>query len=164
MKPKAIFFMLVTSLLATISVQSQDFMETRLRSAQGDFSTIIGQAGENDLILMDFWATWCKPCVKAIPKMNELHKEFKNKGVSIIGINVDSPRNLNKVRPFVKTHSIGYPVLIDSEQKVMNSLLVNALPTLILVNKEGEVLYTHRGFSSGDEKEIKKEIELHLNR
>ena len=138
---------------------SQSYLETRLKNVNGQHSSIIKEAGNSQLIVLDFWATWCKPCIKAIPKISELAEHYENKGVSFIGINTDSPRNLAKVKPFVKTHNIKYPVLLDVDQEIMNELLINAFPTLLILNREGKVLFTHRGFSNGDEKLIKSELE-----
>lgn len=146
----------------SISINAQSFLETRLKNVTGNQSSILKEAGENEIIVLDFWATWCKPCVKSIPKISELAKEYSSQGVSFIGINADSPRNLAKVRPFVKTHRIKYPVLLDTDQELMNELMINAYPTFLILNKEGKILFTHRGFSNGDEKLLKKELDKHL--
>jgi cytochrome c biogenesis protein CcmG/thiol:disulfide interchange protein DsbE len=137
---------------------SQSFMETRLKNANGMQSSILKEAGSSELIVLDFWTTWCKPCIKAIPKIDELVNEFKNDNISFVGINADSPRNLAKVRPFINTHGIKYPVLLDTDQEIMNELLINAFPTLLIINREGKILFTHRGFANGDEKLIRDEI------
>jgi len=139
-------------------VEAQSFLKTRVKNVEGQQSSILKEAGENELIVLDFWATWCKPCVKALPEIMKLAVEFKDSGVAFIGINEDTPRNLSKVRPFVLTHQISYPVLLDTNQEIMNELLVNAFPTLMIINKKGEVLYTHRGFSNGDEKHLRSKL------
>jgi len=161
---KKIYFLsgFLISFLGLTSGMSQSFLETRLKNTDGQQSSILKEAGENEIIILDFWATWCKPCVKSIPKISELHQAYKDKGVSFIGINTDSPRNIAKVRPFVKTHGIKYPVLMDSQQELMNELLINVFPTLLIINSEGKILYSHRGFSNGDENLIKEEIEKQL--
>src|SRR6056297_1740927 len=66
--------------------------------------------GEN-LTIIDFWATWCKPCLQSIPKLVKMSHEFEDRGVQFIGVSVDGPRNLNKLRPFAKSVGIDYPVL-----------------------------------------------------
>lgn len=158
MKTKNLLVVLIFLVLGQAYGHSQSFLETRLKNVKGEQSNILKEAGQKDLIVLDFWATWCKPCVKAIPKIIELEEEFKNESVSFIGINTDSPRNLAKVRPFVKTHGIEYPVLLDVDQEIMNELLINAFPTFLIVDRKGKVLFTHRGFANGDEKLIREEI------
>ncbi len=159
MTRKLLLFGLTLWVLAQTAGLSQSFMDTRIKNVQGHQSSINKEAGKSKIIVLDFWATWCKPCVKAIPKISELAKEFENKGVTFIGINTDSPRNTTKVRPFVSTHKIKYPVLLDIDQELMNEFLINAFPTLLIINRQGKILYSHKGFSNGDEKLIKSEIE-----
>lgn len=137
---------------------SQSFMDSRLKNAKGQQSSIRKESGNSQLIVLDFWASWCKPCIKSIPKIGALADEFKKLAVTFIGVNEDSPRNLAKVRPFVLSHKMKYPVLLDTDQEIMNDLLVNSFPTLIIINPKGEILYRHSGFSNGDENLIRDKI------
>lgn len=109
--------------------------------------------------VVDFWATWCKPCVSAIPKLNTLYQEFAEEGVRFIGVNVDSPRNSSKVKPMVKSLGVTYPVLLDPDQELVEEYNVTVFPTLVILNKKGKQLFVHEGFSPGDEEIIKEEIE-----
>jgi len=162
---RKVLFIVSILLLGFLSAgKAQSFMNTRLKNVKGKQSSIVKEAGDSELIVLDFWATWCKPCVKSIPKISELSEEFGAEGVKFIGVNADSPRNLAKVKPFVNTHGIKYPVLLDTGQEVMNELLINAFPTLLIINRDGEVLYSHRGFANGDEKLIRTEIKSLLSK
>lgn len=116
-----------------------------------------------DLTLIDFWATWCKPCVHAIPKLDDLYKEYDSQSVQFLGINVDGPRNLSKVKPFVNALNVGYPILLDTDQEIMQRLNVSALPTLLIANSKDEIVYVHEGYQPGDERMIKEEIERLLH-
>ncbi|MGH7493586.1 MAG: TlpA family protein disulfide reductase [bacterium] len=113
----------------------------------------------NRVTVIDFWATWCKPCVRSIPKLVQLHDSFKNKGVQFIGINVDGVRNLNKVKPMASSLGINYPVLLDLNSQVMSDLKVTALPTILLVNEKNEIVARHQGYRPGDEKILAEEIQ-----
>ena len=101
--------------------------------------------------IVDFWATWCKPCIQAIPKLSEIYGMYKDKGVQVIGINVDSPRNSAKVKPFVKAYKIDYTVLRDPSSEIASDLNVTSYPTLYI------------GFRPGDESILKNELEKLLN-
>jgi len=110
------------------------------------------------LTVLDFWATWCKPCVRAIPKLVKLHEQYKAQGVEIIGINVDGTRNLSKVKPFSHSLNISYPVLLDVNNELMNKLKVTAMPTLLIVDANDEIVFFHQGYRPGDEKTLEDEI------
>ena len=110
------------------------------------------------LTVIDFWATWCKPCLNAMPKLNMLADTFGNKGVQFVGISVDGPRNWSKVKPFIQSMGIGYPVLIDKDGELMRDLNINAIPTLLIADGKNEIVYLHEGFNLGDEKIIRSEL------
>lgn len=118
--------------------------------------------GEN-LTVIDFWATWCKPCIKSIPKLVEMSDELSSEGVQFIGVSVDGPRNLNKVKPFSKSLGIDYPVLLDTDNSVMARVGVRAVPSLIVVNSDDEIVYFHEGYGPGEEQMIRQEILKHLS-
>lgn len=117
--------------------------------------------GEN-LTLIDFWATWCSPCKKAIPKLNEIYEEYRDKGVEIIGVNGDGPRSVAKVLPFSKALKIKYPVLLDINSNLKTELNLVSFPSLIIVNSSDEIIWTHEGYSSGDDEIIRQVIEKNL--
>ena len=131
-----------------------------MNNRQKSFADLRGEK----LTLLDFWATWCKPCIQAIPKLNKIYKEYQIKGVEIIGINTDSPRNSAKVKPFAKTYKIAYPILRDPNNEVTTELNVTAFPTLYIINSKNEIIYTHIGFRPGDEKLLIAEIDKLLGK
>lgn len=112
----------------------------------------------NKLTVMDFWATWCKPCVKSIPKFIEMNDEFESEGVQFLGISIDGPRNLSKVKPFAKSLGINYPILLDMDNNVMTRFRVQAVPTLLIINSDDKIVLFHEGYKPGEEKLIRKEI------
>lgn len=139
--------------LPDIDVKDLDQNWVMLSDLQGDDYTVI-----------DFWATWCKPCVSAIPKLNSIYQEFSGKGVEFIGVNVDGPRNQAKVKPFTKSLGVLYPIILDPNQELVDRYNVSAFPTLIVLNKKGEEVYVHEGFNAGDEIIIEAELEKLLKR
>lgn len=118
----------------------------------------LNDLGGEKLTVIDFWATWCKPCLTGIPKLNSIYKEFSKEGVEFIGVNIDGPRNQSKVKPLAKTLDINYQIILDPNQDLVNDFNVTAFPTLIVLNKKGKELFIHEGFNPGDEKIIKDEI------
>lgn len=140
--------------------QVRNFVLNDLQNKSRSFDELKGEK----LTLLDFWATWCKPCNKAIPELNKLYSQFHSKGVNLIGINCDGPRSVAKVAPLSKSLQIEYPVLLDMNAELMNDLNLSAYPTLIMVNSSGKVVWIHEGYVPGDEMVIQKEIEKQLSK
>lgn len=143
-------------------LQAQSLKNFNLKDTQNTSQTYEKLKGEK-LTVIDFWATWCKPCVKAIPELNTIYDQYKDKGVSFIGINCDGPRSVAKVGPMSQSLQIKYPVLLDIDATVKTQLNLSAFPTLIIVDSKGKIVWIHEGFTSGDEKEIIAQIEKFSN-
>jgi len=110
------------------------------------------------LTIIDFWATWCKPCTKAMPKLNSIYNNYKDQGLSLLGISCDGPRSIGRVAPVANSLKIDYPILTDIDCEVMNSYHFQAFPTLIILDENNDIVWVHEGFINGDEIEIEKEI------
>jgi len=121
-----------------------------------------GDLKGTQLTVIDFWATWCQPCVRSIPLLNTLADEFTGQGVAFIGVSIDGPRNQSKIKPFIQSMGVGYPILRDIDSELMSELGVTAVPTLLVYDKGGELVYLHEGFRPGDEEVIRKHIEDQL--
>lgn len=153
-----LFVFVVSGLVGT----AQQLPEFSIKDINNNFRTFDELRGEH-LTLFDFWATWCKPCQKAIPQLNEIYNEYRDKGVEIVGVNCDGPRSVAKVSPMTKSLKIQYPVLLDINSELMNELNLANFPTLIAVNPKGKVVYVHEGFALGDEVEIREAIDVLLH-
>ena len=140
---------------ATNGQQLPDFYLNDINNEVKSFEDLKG----DQLTVFDFWATWCKPCRKAIPELNIIYQEYQTKGVNIVGVNCDGPRSIAKVEPMVKSLNIQYPVLLDINSDLLNDLNISNFPTLIAVNTNGKVVYFHEGFAVGDEIEIKEALD-----
>ncbi len=138
--------------------QVRNFTYRDLQNTSRSFNELKGEK----LTLIDFWTTRCKPCRKAIPYLNKISEQYKNKGVNVIGINCDGPRSISKVSPLSKSLNIQYPILLDINNELLNDLNLSAYPTLIIVNPKGKIVWIHEGFVTGDEEVILSEIEKRL--
>jgi thiol-disulfide isomerase/thioredoxin len=108
--------------------------------------------------LIDFWATWCAPCLKSLPKIEDLHRRYTSRSVSVVGVSLDTERNQPKVGPFVHSRGISYPILLDPQSRVAGSFGVTTIPTIIILDSTDATVYVHRGWSAGDETIIEREI------
>ncbi|MEO5617224.1 MAG: redoxin domain-containing protein [Candidatus Eisenbacteria bacterium] len=92
------------------------------------------------ITLLDFWATWCVPCVKNAPELNRLHREWSGRGFQVLGISIDEG-GVKKVRPFLKRHAVKYPLVVDSEKpSAWSSFRVKAVPAAYLIDAEGNIV------------------------
>lgn len=146
-----------------ISIYGQSVYNFQLETPEGKITRYSDIKGSK-LSVIDFWATWCKPCINSIPKLVELSNKYSSDEVAFIAISIDGPRNLSKVRPYANSVGITYPVLLDTNQELMKELNVTVIPTLIIVNEEDEIIVFHEGFAPGDEKQLKEEIDGHLKK
>lgn len=114
-------------------------------------------------VLISFWATWCKPCIKELGELQKVYKKYKEKGFEVLAIDVDGPRSIAKVKPMVEGLKWEFPVLWDKSKDVYRKYHVLGIPHTVLVDKSGEIRYTHTTYRPGDEEVIKKKIEDLLN-
>ena len=102
---------------------------------------------EGKVVLVDFWATWCGPCIKAMPHIQALSEIFKEEDVIILGIN-SWEREKDKVEPFLKEHKITYRILLDSNDEVIGKYGVRGIPTFYIIDRKGIIRYSYTGMPS----------------
>ena len=136
---------------------AQQFTDFSLENTENELVSLEELKGEN-ITIIDFWATWCKPCTKAMPKINDLYNVYKDEGLNVIGISCDGPRSIGKVDLLAKSLKLDYDILKDIDCEVMGENNFQAFPTLVILDGNNEIVYVHEGFVSGDEKEIEEVI------
>ena len=115
-----------------------------------DVSTTRGK-----VLLLDFWATWCSPCVKGIPKLNELNDKYKDKGMQLIALSQD--KSSDAVRKLIEDKNINYHVAIDNG--TADWYEIKGYPTMVLVNTAGKIAWKGHPWQPGLENVIKKALE-----
>ena len=153
--------LLAVMLLAAPVVSKDMAPDFNLRSPEGDRLNLKSML-EHGPILLDFWATWCKPCVKAMPKLQEIYETYKDRGLTVVGVNEDGPRGQSKVKPFLRARKFTFPIALDSHGSVMKRMRATAYPTTVLIDMDGEIVFRHAGFAKGDEKVLIEAIEAVL--
>lgn len=103
------------------------------------------------VVLIDFWATWCGPCRMEIPHLIELHKEYKAKGFTMVGVSLDQQGEA-VVRPFYKAWNMNYPVVVDQAGEVARTYGgIRSIPTALLLDRQGRIVNAFVGYRPKEE-------------
>jgi peroxiredoxin len=125
-----------------------------LKSTRGENLRLSEHRGE--VVLLNFWASWCGPCRQEMPILNTLHQRYNKLGFSVIGVNVDKDSSL--ADKLLKDIPVTFPVLLDDTGAVSNSYTVSAMPTSVLIDRDGNMRFLHKGYKPGYEQEYENEI------
>lgn len=118
-----------------------------------------------DVILLDFWATHCDPCLAAMPHLEELYRRHAGQGFVVLGISIDGPDTLARVAPTVARLGVTFPILLDTETRVVG--LYNpktSAPFSVLIGRDGGVVAKREGYTTGGAEEVDRDVEAALGR
>ena len=101
------------------------------------------------VVLINFWASWCGPCRQEMPILDRIHNRYEDTGFAVLGVNVEGKRA--PAQKIVDKTNVRFPVLIDAAQDVSETYDLKAMPTTVVVDRDGVVRYIHRGYKPGDE-------------
>ena len=105
--------------------------------------------------IIDFFATWCKPCNRELDAIAEVYEEWQEEtGVKIFAISIDQAQNINKVKPLVSNHGWSYDVLLDPNGDLKRALGIQMIPFVLIVDGKGNIVYKHNGYTDGAETEL----------
>lgn len=109
------------------------------------------------VVYLDFWASWCAPCLKAIPEIEAMRKELAGKNFQVVAVNLD--QQTKKALRFLEKHPVGYPSASDPKGRLPKQFGVDTMPTSYLIDGDGVIRHVHRGFQRGDGAKLRAEIE-----
>lgn len=110
-------------------------------------------------MIISFWATWCKPCIRELMTINDEYVDWQEEtGVKLIAISIDDARTMNKVAPFVNGKAWDYEVYIDSNADLKRAMNVNNVPHTFLLDGNGEIVWQHNSYAPGDEEELYENV------
>ncbi len=112
------------------------------------------------VIYLDFWASWCKPCLISMPLLNQIRNDLVDQDFEVIAVNLDD--NIENGKIFLSNSPVDYPAVATKNIKIYELYKLNGLPTSYLIDRQGVVRYSHQGFNEKDIKVIKKQILLLL--
>ncbi|HEX6642702.1 MAG TPA: TlpA disulfide reductase family protein [Thermoanaerobaculia bacterium] len=119
-------------------------------------------AKRDKVVLLNVWATWCGPCRYEIPELQQLHERYAAKGLEVIGVSVDES-GVESVRDFVNEQKkMTYPIVLDAEGKIANLLQTSVLPTSVIVDRAGKIVWKKYGAIMPDDAELQKALDAAL--
>lgn len=113
-----------------------------------------------NVVLINFWASWCGPCREELPYLEALQQEYADLGFTVLAVNVD--RESSKADILLKDIGVSFPVLFDVNDQVSSLYDVQAMPTTVIVDRDGNQRLLHHGYKSGDEVKYKQAVKALL--
>ena len=147
--------LLCAATLAQASVIAQapapDFT---LKAADGRNTRLQEQRGQ--VVLVNFWATWCGPCRQEMPHLNRLYDKYRNSGFTLLAVNIDDdPRTAISTATKM---GLRFPVLLDTDKAVSKRYDLGSMPATVLIDRDGKVRFLHRGYREGMELSYEQQI------
>lgn len=147
-------YSLVSLCLFSALSHAESAPDFTLKSDGGENLRLEEQRGK--VVMINFWASWCAPCRQEMPILDELHDRYEKAGFTLWGVNVE--QDPSAAQKFLDEVAVSFPILYDPTSKVSKTYQVSAMPTTVMVDRDGQVRYVNRGYKKGDEEKYRKQI------
>jgi peroxiredoxin len=108
------------------------------------------------VVLVNFWATWCGPCREEMPRLETLYEKYRKSGFVLLGVNVDDDPHVALAT--ASKLNVSFPVLLDTEKRVSKLYDLNTMPSTVVIDRDGKVRFLHRGYRAGTETDYEQQI------
>jgi peroxiredoxin len=149
-----IFAFFALTSLASSGLEGKAAPDFSLKSSTGENMRLSEYRG--DVVMINFWATWCGPCRQEMPLLDELYERYERVGFNLLGVNIDD--DSSRAMKMVAELGVSFPVLFDARKEVSKLYQVNAMPVTVLVDRDGNVRHVHHGYKPGYEEKYLNEI------
>jgi cytochrome c biogenesis protein CcmG, thiol:disulfide interchange protein DsbE len=139
---------------APSSIAVGDSIDFELSDLKG--ARVSSRSMRGKVVLLDLWATWCEPCKVSMPFYADLAKQYENEGFAVFAISVDVHQD--EVERFVENQALPFTVLRDPEGSIPRKIGIAAMPTMLLLGRDGKIVYLHTGFLPSDRDAITAEV------
>ena len=155
-----VFSLLALFLLSASMEGGSKIPSVKLKDLDGNSVNTAELSNDGKPMVISFWATWCAPCKKELNAIHEVYEDWQDEtGVKVIAVSIDDARSATRVKPYVDAQGWDFEVLMDTNGDFKRSLNVNNVPQTFLIDGSGKIVWTHSGYSPGDEYELLEEIE-----
>lgn len=155
--------LLLLTFFATTQVafsQNRSLPKVDLKTMDNTSTSTAAFDNDGKPIVISFWATWCKPCIKELNTIAEEYEDWvEETGVKIIAVSIDDSRNMSKVKPKVNAEMWEYEIYCDPNRDFARAMGVSSVPHTFLLNVDKEIIWQHKGYVDGDEIELYEKIE-----
>ncbi len=135
------------SSLASSALEGQVAPDFALKSSTGENLRLSEYRG--DVVMVNFWATWCGPCRQEMPLLDQLYSRYQRVGFNLLGVNIDD--DSRRAMQMVEELGVNFPVLFDARKEVSKLYEVEAMPVTVIIDRQGTVRYVHHGYKPGYE-------------
>ena len=135
----------------TISGKAKNFT---LKSRSGKNLKLSEYRGQ--VVLLNFWASWCGPCRQEMPLLEKIYKKYKPLGFTMLGVNVE--QNSSAAKKLLRDVKVSFPILFDKKNTVSKLYNVSAMPTTVIIDRNGNKRFLHKGYKPGYEKEYTRQV------
>lgn len=135
------------------------FPRVSVKTTDGKSVEIADYIAKGNPTVVSFWATWCSPCKRELDAIGEIYPDWQDEyGVDLLAISIDDARATAKIPGMVAAKGWDFTILVDTQQKFGQELGFQTIPQTFLLDGEGKIVYTHNGYSPGDEFELEDKI------
>lgn len=152
-------FIIIAVLVAVVQTAFAQLPHVTLKDINGKAVRLDTLSNGGKPIIIDFFATWCKPCNRELSAISEVYDQWQSEtGVRLIAVSIDQAHHINKVKPLVDQLGWPYEVLLDPNSELKRALGVQLIPYTLIVDGDGKIVYKHSGYVDGEEDELFEEV------
>jgi peroxiredoxin len=152
--------MMAMMVVAAVALHAQ-VPNVQLKNINGKTVQTASIANNNgNPVIISFWATWCKPCLRELKAIHEVYADWQDEtGVKMYIVSIDQAQDANKVKPLVDGFGWEYEVLLDPNGDFKRAMNVQNVPHVFVINGKGKIVYNHAGYVDGGEEDIREALE-----